>query len=61
MDTEARPAITKIPDLSKWYFNKLFGLGNKEHNIKVMQERENKRAVRERKKIQLWGVWNEYR
>ena len=55
------PAITKIPDLSKWRFNKLYGLGDKEHNRAVREERENSRKVRELKKMQLWGVWNEYR
>ena len=55
------PAITKIPDLSAWYFNKLFGLGDKEHNRKVREERESKRKVRDSKEMQLWGVWNEYR
>ena len=55
------PAITKIPDLSKWRFNKLYGLGDKEHNRKVREERENSRQVREQKKMRLWGIWNEYR
>ena len=55
------PAITKIPDLAKWRFNKLYGLGDKEHNRVVREERENSRKVRELKKMQLWGVWNEYR
>ncbi len=55
------PAITKIPDLSSWYFNKLFGLGDKEHNRKVREARENKRKVMEQKEMKLWGVWNEYR
>ena len=55
------PAITKIPDLSKWRFNKFYGLGDKEHNRKVREERENSRKIREQKKVKLWGVWNEYR
>jgi len=55
------PAITKIPDLSVWHFNKLFGLGDKEHNRKVREKRENKRKVMKPKEMQLWGVWNEYR
>ena len=61
INTGIYPAITKIPDLSKWHFNKLFGLGDKEHNRKVREEREKSRKVREQKKIRLWGVWNDYR
>lgn len=26
------PAITTIPDISKMYFNKINGMGSKEHN-----------------------------
>ena len=54
------PVVSKIPDLSKWRFNKLFGLGDKEHNVKVRIEREKNRKVREQKKMLLWGVWNDY-
>ncbi len=61
INTGFYPTITKIPDLSKWYFNELFGLGNQEHNRKIREERLNSRKVREQKKIQLWGVWNDYR
>lgn len=55
------PAIVKIPDLSKWYFNKLYGLGDENYNEKIRKKRNDSRKVREQKKIQLWGIWNEYR
>lgn len=55
------PAMVKIPDLSKWKYNKLLGLGNKEHNRKVREEREKERPERELKKMQLWKIWIEYR
>lgn len=55
------PAMVKIPDLSKWKYNKLLGLGNKEHNRKVREERECARTERELKKMQLWKIWIEYR
>ena len=55
------PAIIKIPDLSKWHFNKLFGLGNEDYNENVRMERNKKRKVRPLKKIKLWGIWYEYR
>lgn len=55
------PAIVKIPDLSKWKYNKILGLGNKEHNRKVRIEREKERPERELKKMQLWKIWRDYR
>ena len=55
------PMITKIPDLSKWYFNKLLGLGDVEHNRRIREERENAREVKQYRKLQLWGIWNEYK
>lgn len=55
------PAIIKIPDLSKWKYNKLLGLGNKEHNRKLRERREKERPKRDLKKMQLWKIWIEYR
>ena len=55
------PAMTRLPDLTKWYFNKLFGMGDIEHNRKLREQRENERLEKQQKKIRLWGIWNEYR
>lgn len=55
------PIITKLPDISKWSFNKLFGMGNQEENRKLRLEREKNRETREIKDIKLWGIWNLYR
>lgn len=55
------PIITKLPDLSKWKFNNLFGMGNEEHNRVLRIERESKRPVKEIEDIKLWGIWNMYR
>jgi len=56
------PAIMYSPDLSKWQFNKIFGLEDKEHNRKVRQLRENRREVRSSsmEDMDLWGVWLYY-
>lgn len=35
----SHPAIMYSPDLSKWYFNSLYGMGDQEHNIKLRMER----------------------
>ncbi|GAA0778413.1 hypothetical protein GCM10008908_35320 [Clostridium subterminale] len=50
------------PDLSKWQFNKIFGFGDKEHNRKVRELRENRRKVRSAsmEEMELWGVWLYY-
>ena len=59
--TNGSNSMLNAPDLSKWYFNKMFGLGDPEHNRKVRFERENRRQVRTCDgKIKLWGVWNKY-
>ena len=55
------PAIVKIPDLSKWHYNKLLGLGDVAHNRKVRETRENERPIKEIQKMKLWKIWNEYR
>lgn len=56
------PAIMYSPDLSEWQFNKIFGLGDKEHNRKVRELRENRRKVRSAsmENMDLWGVWLYY-
>ncbi|WDV44085.1 TraG/TraD/VirD4 family protein [Clostridiaceae bacterium M8S5] len=56
--SRTHPAMMKIPDLSKWSFNKLFGLGSREHNRKIRQFRESQRKERESvNEIDLWNVW----
>ncbi len=56
------PAILNAPDLSKYKFNEMFGLGDEEHNRRVREERENKRAVRKETigDIKLWGIWDRF-
>lgn len=55
------PIMTKLPDISKWNFNKLFGMGTKEENRKLREKIENARPVREVKDIKLWGIWQYYK
>lgn len=55
------PIITKLPDISKWRFNTLFGMGNQEHNRQLRFEREGKRPIKDIEDIKLWGIWNMYR
>lgn len=50
------PAITQAPDLSKWYFNKMFGLGDEEFNRKLREKREQERKINEVKEVPLWDI-----
>ena len=50
------PAMTYSPDLSKWKFNEILGLGNKEWNTKVREYRENHRKIIKIKPLQLWNI-----
>ena len=38
--SRSHPAMMVSPDLSQWYFNRMCGLGDKEHNRRVREERE---------------------
>lgn len=59
--SRANPALMHAPDLSKCCFNKMFGLGDKEHNRLVREERENRRPQRKSSsEMKLWGIWNKY-
>ena len=61
INTGDYPAIVKIPDLSKWSFNKMLGLGSESHNRKVRDERGNIRKEKQAKEMQLWQIWKEYK
>lgn len=55
-------SITKLPDLSVYKVNQLWGLGDEAHNTQLIEERE---AEREERKVitsvPLWGIWNTYK
>ncbi len=53
------PAIMYAPDLSCIIFNKLYGLGDKEHNKQVMMSRQLRRKERE-PEVKYWNIWNFY-
>lgn len=56
--SKKRPSIMYTPDLSKYQFNKMLGLGSKAHNQKVREIRENNRPIRKTEdKIDLWNIW----
>lgn len=56
------PCLMKSPDLSKWGFNELFGLGDEEENIKVRERRERGRKERgDVGKVELWGIEKKFK
>ncbi|QNK42220.1 VirD4-like conjugal transfer protein, CD1115 family [Caproicibacter fermentans] len=58
----SHPAMMNAPDLSKWHFNRMCGLGDKEHNRKVREVREAARPVLSKiaDEISLWNIWVYY-
>lgn len=56
MTSGKMPAMTNAPDLSKWYFNKMYGMGNEEHNRKLREDREKARKVNEVQQLELWDI-----
>lgn len=60
--SRVKPAIMESPDLSEWYFNTMFGMGDKEHNIKLRKYRNQARRVMDISgELNSWGIWNSYR
>lgn len=53
------PAIMYAPDISQTPFNQLLGMGNPEHNRKLLLQRCNARPVRQ-PEVSYWGIWNRY-
>lgn len=53
------PGIFYAPDLSEYRANEDFGMGDKTHNLKLIQRRSSERKERNREELKLWGIWNE--
>ncbi|WP_455088858.1 VirD4-like conjugal transfer protein, CD1115 family [Peptoanaerobacter stomatis] len=51
------PAIMKCPDISLWNFNKLFSMGDKEHNkrLRFMKNSQRETKIKEIKKVTYWN------
>lgn len=60
--SRSNPAMMFSPDLSQWAFNRMMGLGDKEHNRKVREERERRRPILTdtREEVKLWNIWVYY-
>lgn len=57
------PAITMMPDISKWFFNDMLGMGDEEHNQKLRMHRSSQIADNRQIEIQWWddlyNTWNQ--
>lgn len=60
--SRSNPAIMYSPDLSEWSFNKVLGLGDKEHNRRIREIREKRRKSRTARisEMELWNIWQFY-
>lgn len=60
--SRVHPAMMNAPDLSQWYFNRMCGLGDEEHNRKVREVREAARPILSKSNIEipLWNIWIYY-
>lgn len=60
--SRCNPAIMYSPDLSKWCFNKMLGLGDMEHNRMVRELREKRRKAKTAGSLEmeLWNIWRFY-
>lgn len=60
--SRSHPAMMVAPDLSAWAFNRMMGLGDKEHNRHVREIREKRRTIRTdiREEVKLWNIWVYY-
>lgn len=55
-----KKAITNLPDISEYYANDVFGMGDVEFNKKLFLQRMEQRPGRKISEPVLWGIWNEY-
>ena len=61
MVTSESPMVTELPDLSKYHFNEMLGLGDEKHNQQLIERIEKERPEREAQMLPLWGIWNDYK
>lgn len=57
---DGKQAITNLPDISEYYANEAFGMGNEEFNRKLFLERIKEWPARDIGAPKLWGIWNDY-
>ena len=58
--SSSQPGILYAPDISQYSFNERFGMGDREHNVQLRQQRHSERQAHETQKMELWGSWKRY-
>lgn len=58
--TRHDPVILFAPDIGHTIFNRMLGLGDKDHNIRLSVIRHERRVERRIRAPQLWGIWKDY-
>ena len=53
--------IANLPDISEYYANVEFGMGNKKHNKKLYLKRIEDRPAHEINAPKLWSIWEKYK
>lgn len=48
------PSIFELPDIGELKANKLYGMGDKDHNIQLTKDREEKRTIRKIQDAKIW-------
>lgn len=57
---EGKKKITNLPDLSAYYANTAFGMGDEEYNKLLFLDRMKERTSRIIHEPRLWQIWEEY-
>lgn len=59
-EQQADPVMFYLPDLSKWKYNRMLGLGDIDHNKAYMKYVEANQALCIQEEVQLWRIWDRY-
>lgn len=59
-EQQADPVIFILPDLSKWKYNRMLGLGGVNYNKEYIKYITANQTPRKQEEIQLWGIWNKF-
>lgn len=55
-----KKAVTNLPDISEYYANVEFGMGDEDYNKRLFLDRVAERPSHEIGAPKLWGIWEEY-
>lgn len=59
-EAQQDPVVFQLPDLSKLCFNRILGLGSRNHNKILIQFSNSKQIPHVEEEMQMWGIWKNY-